>query len=621
MAKYKVQGPDGRVHVFEGPDGAAPADVEAFAAQTFGGKEARVKAQQDADRKLYDPTNDMNWFQTTAAGFGKAIVDTGRGVGQLLGLVDRKDVDEVKARDAALMNTTGGTAGNVMGNIAVALPTVAIPGAATLRGAAAIGALQGLTQQVGTEDSRTNNMLLGGAAGAGGVALGRTMSGVAQGAKALIEPFSQSGREKIAGRVIQRFADNPNVVLTAKGAKSVTGATPTIAEETADAGMARLQDAVRATDTQIAGRIDARLADNNAARVAVLENLAGSDATRAAADAARKSATQDLYQTATKANYTVDDKLGNLLDRPAVKQAMERAKKLAENNGRTFSFSTPSVDHFGGLGNNAKESTRQITGQGLQDLKMAMDEMLTDPTAGFTGKAGNTIKDLRGQIIDWMEKANPDFKAARQGYAAASKPLNQMDVGAALLNKGASNTSDLAGNVRLMPNKLTGMLKDEQGLIESATGRKGVGNSLSDVLTPEQENLVRTLIGEVDRSGAVARAGNGPGSATAQRMAAQNVLSRLIGPTGLPSSWAESAIANTVVGKPLNLLYGGIAEPKIQQALAEAVLDPAKAKQFLFSAQQQGIKLPQNALTKFLMESGGQAARVAPASVALTADR
>jgi hypothetical protein len=597
------------------------ADAGPWAKYGGNSKEARAAAQMEADRKLYDPTNDMNGFETTAAGFGKAIVDTGRGVGQLLGLVDRKDVDEVKARDAALMNTTGGTVGNVAGNIAIALPTVAIPGAATLRGAAAIGALQGLTQQVGTEDSRTNNMLLGGAAGAGGVALGRTMSGVAQGAKALIEPFSQSGREKIAGRVIQRFADNPNVVLTAKGAKSVTGATPTIAEETADAGMARLQDAVRATDTQIAGRIDARLADNNAARVAVLENLAGNDATRSAADAARKSATQDLYQTATKANYTVDDTLGNLLDRPAVKQAMERAKKLAENNGRTFSFSTPSVDHFGGLGNNAKESTRQITGQGLQDLKMAMDEMLTDPTAGFTGKAGNTIKDLRGQIIDWMEKANPDFKAARQGYAAASKPLNQMDVGAALLNKGASNTSDLAGNVRLMPNKLTGMLKDEQGLIESATGRKGVGNSLSDVLTPEQENLVRTLIGEVDRSGAVARAGNGPGSATAQRMAAQNVLSRLIGPTGLPSSWAESAIANTVVGKPLNLLYGGIAEPKIQQALAEAVLDPAKAKQFLFSAQQQGIKLPQNALTKFLMESGGQAARVAPASVVLTADR
>lgn len=44
--KYRVQGPDGVVHVFEGPDNATPAQVEAFAAQTFGAapKAAPVEA-------------------------------------------------------------------------------------------------------------------------------------------------------------------------------------------------------------------------------------------------------------------------------------------------------------------------------------------------------------------------------------------------------------------------------------------------------------------------------------------------------------------------------------------------------------------------------------------------
>ena len=603
MAKYRVQGPDGKVHVFEGPDGASPSDVEAFASQTFGGKADKAAENLAADRKLYDPTIGMSATDKFLAGAGKAFVDTGRGIGQMIGLVDRNDVDSSKALDAPLMNTTSGTVGNFTGNIAATLPTMAIPGAATLKGAALLGTLQGAAQPVGTDESRIGNMLMGGAAGAGGVAAGRAVAGVAQAGKALIEPFTQSGREKIAGRVIQRFADDPSKVATARGGQTITGATPTIAEETADAGMARLQDAVRSVDPQIAGRIDARLADNNAARVATLENMAGADGARDFHVAARSATADQLYDKARQLGFDpaalTPEAQANIaaFQQRIPQEVLDEAAKIAKIKGQSMG-PEGSID-------------------GLHWVKKGIDSLIkreSGPSGSADMKAAYI--GLKDDLMQGIGQLSPAYAEANATYQAMSKPINQMDVAGALLKRGSSNTTDLTGNVRLLPNALTGALNNEGQLVQRATGMGGM-NKLSQVLTPEQENLVRTLVGEVDRTGAVARAGNGPGSATAQRMASQNVLHQLIGPTGLPTSWAESALANTVVGKPLNLLYGGIAEPKIQQALAEAVLDPSKARVALQAAQDQGWKLPNNMLTQLM----STAARSTPSTLAVTQPR
>jgi hypothetical protein len=66
----------------------------------------------------------------------------------------------------------------------------------------------------------------------------------------------------------------------------------------------------------------------------------------------------------------MDEQLQRLLQTPAMQQAMARAKTLAENNQRPFTFEVPGHDVMAGLGNRAGRR-RQITGQGLQDLKMA----------------------------------------------------------------------------------------------------------------------------------------------------------------------------------------------------------------------------------------------------------
>jgi len=570
------------------------------------------------------------------AGIGSGLDDLKTGVGQRLGFIDQASVDEKKRRDAPLKATTAGTVGNVIGKVAVGLPAAFVPGANTLAGAGLIGGAQGVLEPTASDESVAKNALIGASAGAGGVVLGRVLRAGYQGVKGLIEPFTEAGQNRIAGRVLERFAENPDAVRNATSAATETGARPLLAEAARDRGVATLQRALesdpqiaamvaqRAADNNaarvatigsIAGDPAKRAADNNAARVATIGSIAGDPAKRAAAESARKAASGDMYQAATNATYTVDSKLGDLLNRPAVKQALQRAKSLAENQGRPFTFATETQAPFSGVGGRAAESSKQITGQGLQDLKMALDEMLSDPASGFTGKAGDTIKNLRGQIMDWMEQANPAFKQARTAYASASKPINAMDVGQRLLDKTTGAIRDLGGNKRLQANAFARALNDEAGTVQKATGFKGV-NALADVLQPEQLSKLNAVRNELELASNLAQAANGPGSQTAKSLASQNLLRQILGPTGLPQSWAESTMLETLL-RPVQFGMKA-AEPRIQNKLAEIMLDPSKAGNALSAAQKKELSNALQRVAPYLQQAGQQSI---PASTVLVSGK
>lgn len=124
---------------------------------------------------------------TALQGVGQAFVNTGRGIGQLIGTVSPQDVQEDRRLDEALSNTNAGTLGNLAGQ---GVQTLAAGGAlgtgAKLLGLAgratpyitsglAGGAFAG-SQPVAPGESRAANAALGTAAGVVGEAIPQGLS-------------------------------------------------------------------------------------------------------------------------------------------------------------------------------------------------------------------------------------------------------------------------------------------------------------------------------------------------------------------------------------------------------------------------------------------------------------
>jgi hypothetical protein len=549
-------------------------------------------AEYDSESPEYkarmDPTRDMTTTQKVLAGAGKAFVDTGRGVGQLLrkvmpdkaadavGLPTQADIDEAKRLDAPLMSTTAGKVGNIGGSVAIALPSVFVPGANTVAGSGVVGAGMGFLQPVASDESRMENTVLGGVTGAAAPLVGRAVVAGAKGSKALVEPFTTKGRDAIAGRTLQRFGVSAADVAGVTSAPTVTGARQTLAEQLARpeaaAGAARLQDAVRALDPEISMKMTAREVENNAARVGTLRELAGEGGQRDFYSASRKQAAKELYDDAFSVGMDVSKmsaaergEITKLLKMPAVKDAMKSAQEIAANQGTN-------------LANKPQGSV-----EGLHLMKLAMDDQIANLSNGTVSQVNRAkaIQSARDRLVTFIERVSPGYGEARATYAAMSKPINQMDVANELFRKGTSATSDLGGTPRLMPDRFVNLLKNEEATVKAATGRD-LGK-LSEVLEPEQFQKVMAVGQELDRSAAVGRAANGPGSATAQRLSSQNVLRQLLGPTGLPETWAESTLLNTMM-RPIQFAYSGVAEPKIQAVLADLMLNPAKAQAVMLAA-------------------------------------
>jgi hypothetical protein len=86
MARYQVKGPDGAVHVFEGPDGATPDQVLSVAQQMFSGPSTADKINNDAisqGARNFARDGDGTAFDAVKRGARDAVAGLVRGAGSI----------------------------------------------------------------------------------------------------------------------------------------------------------------------------------------------------------------------------------------------------------------------------------------------------------------------------------------------------------------------------------------------------------------------------------------------------------------------------------------------------------------------------------------------------------
>lgn len=653
MPEFIITTPDGKKLRVKAPEGATREEALARVKAQYSAAPQKTAAEFQADASK-EMTGEMSGLQKFGAGFGKAFPDLARGgeqlargfaaVSPLYGALlpgneqRRGELEQeqalVKERDAPLMATGAGMAGNIAGNAIGTAPMMMIPGMAGYKGAAATGAVFGAMQPTTPDDSRAMNTAVGAGAGMAGQALGSALRGV----QAVMQPLYSKGRDQIVGRYLKQVAgENADDVINrlASAKEIVPGSLPTAGQASANAGIAAAERSAAAANPTA---YTDRYLDQNTAIVSALRKVGGTEDDIAKAVTARSEAVKPLYKAAEEsAEHANVGKLIGSIDRtisknPANKKLVKSlqsarealtapfplserggeawkaidsavGKRMSASDATNIKYARTIMDRVrkGSIGiDDARAELRGLTFKsktaqdafdtarrfinrgdtrmrtGVQELKSASDHianMMDEIGPGGTRAHEAAMRELVGikkNLDKSLAKAEPAYGQALKTFGQMSQPVNKMRLGNEIIKKGTSPNLNVRGEPTAYLGQLSRTLRDIDSTAGRATGYARA--KAGKILSASDRKILADTVRALEQNQSVQSLGRGPGSDTFQKFSMDNLLRR----TGLPLAAREFP----GIGRAGDWIFDR-ADEAMKQRIQQALLNPQETARLM----------------------------------------
>jgi hypothetical protein len=352
----------------------------------------------------------------------------------------------------------------------------------------------------------------------------------------------------------------------------VPGSLPTVGQAANNPGLAALERAAFASVPEVTNSVANRMTAQDIARRELLDQFAD-PAKREFFDASRQTAADQLYKKSfeqlPQESTWIKGQFTQLMDRPSFKKALKDAQERALDQGIKLN----------------PENQTQIA----HYTKLELDNMIGRAKA--SGDSASGLISTRDKLVSVMEspKFSPEYRDARNTYAAMSQPVNEVDT--------AMKIKDIAENKltgNLMPGAYARALTDTTA--QRATGFQGA--TLQNTLSNDAYKSLLSIKDDLARAEFAKNAGRGAGSDTVQKLAYSNFIDAAGVPTFLQNLSSLQAGGN-LLGRGADALYGA-ANKKMAERLAQTMLDPKEAQRIMSLPQVQ-----QNEMLMKLLRAGG----------------